>query len=171
MLQNSTGEEPVPLAEEHPLRKAPFIPSTWGPRGTERKCGLGQTCKRAQKINRPGLGGGEQRLCNAPPEAEPPSTGAAGGQSATSREGAELPDPHSCPGTGSEFQPQPRISAPFPVRSPRQKPFLTPHQSFLKSPKDTLCGSGPSAINPWRARGISQRLAGKEKSGMEKLEM
>ena len=59
VLQNSTGEEPVPLAEEHPLRKAPFIPSTWGPRGTERKCGLGQTCKRAQKINRTGLGGGE----------------------------------------------------------------------------------------------------------------
>lgn len=135
VLQNSTGEEPVPLAEEHPLRKAPFIPSTRGPRGMERKCGLGQTCKRAQKINRTGLGGGEQRLCNAPPEAEPPSTGAAGGQSATSREGAELPDPHSCPGTGSEFQPKPRISAPFPVRSTRQKPFLTPQQSFLKSPK------------------------------------
>lgn len=73
VLQNSTGEEPVPLADELPLRKAPFIPSTWGPRGTDWKCGLRQTCKRAQKINGMGLGGGEQRLCNAPPEAEPPS--------------------------------------------------------------------------------------------------
>ena len=138
----------------------------------EWKCGRRETCRRAQKINGAGWGGGEQRLCNAPPEAEPPSTGAAGGQPATSREGAELLDPDSCPGMGSEFQLKPRIPAPLPVRPPQAEALPHPSAVLLEIPqKRPSVGQDPEPLTLGVPGASPRGLQGREKSRMEKLKM
>lgn len=122
----SSGRAPTqesPLHSKHMGTKGHGL-EVWAPADL-------QTCSEDQ---RNGVGGRGAEVVQCTTRSGASINGAAGGQSATSRDGAELPDPHSCPGTGSEFQPKPRISAPFPVRS-RQKPFPTPQQSFLKAPK------------------------------------
>lgn len=84
LLQNSTGEGPVPPSGLAPTQERPLQSKHMGVRGMELKCGLGQTCKRAQKTN--GVGGGASRGCamhhhKLPPKL--PSTRGGGGQSAS----------------------------------------------------------------------------------------
>lgn len=64
LLQNSTGEGPVPLSRLAPTQEGPLRSKHMGVRGTEPKCGFGQTCKRAQKTNgAEGKGGAEVVQC------------------------------------------------------------------------------------------------------------
>lgn len=156
LLQNPTGEGPGPLSRLRPFRKAPFVPSTWGPgHGAEAWAWTDlQTCPEDRWsvcvcARVCGAGGREQRLCNAPPEpaSQASSTLWRGrtGAGLTSGLGMILssnlspgPLPPSKSDTQAEALPD-QAAVPFPIPQ-----------------REKLGGSGPSAINPWHV-GASPR--------------
>lgn len=152
LLENSTGEGPLPLSRLAPTQESPLCSKHRGARGTELRRGLGQTCKRAQKTDGGGRGaevvqcttrscllGLHQRrrlAVNLLPGKE---------------EGRGAAPPHSCPGMGSELQPTPRANTPFQVRHPDWSPSRQHSRPSPGPTQNKSMWSGPSAMNPWQA--------------------
>ena len=172
LLENSTGEGPVPLNGLAPTQESPLCSQHTGARGMELNRGLGQTCKRAQKTD--GGGRGAEVVQCTTEAASPASVDAGGWQSICClREECRGARPSLLPRCPLRIATHTQGQGPLPSQTPRQKPCQTMYGFFSPSPKRKTKQSGPSAINPWQA-GVSrppgvggERLQRRDRSVME----
>lgn len=174
LLENSTGEGPVPLSRLAPTQESPLCSKHRRARGTELRRGLGQTCKRAQKTDGGGRGAEVVQCTTRSSLLGLHQRRRLAVNLLLGRKRAEglPPTPCGCPGMGSELQPTPRASAPFQVRHPDRSPSRQCSRPSPGPTQNKSMWSGPSAMNPWQA-GVCppKRLQGREKSVMEKPKM